>query len=97
MRFTSEKFYSVQATFPPGTQAPPITKVLGKMWREMTRDQKKPYVEAMDADIARRLKERDELVASRPVRKGQNQGFLIQSRDGPWRNSAVYHIYSELL
>lgn len=66
-RFTREMFHSVQGTFPPGTPAPPIAKVLGKMWKDMSRDQKQPYVAAQEADIAQRLKDRAELIASRPV------------------------------
>lgn len=71
VRFSSENFHAVQSTFPPGTQAPPITKVLGKMWREMSREQQLPYVQAMEADIAKRLQDRSDLLASRPVCFGQ--------------------------
>lgn len=63
-------FRAVQATFPPGTAAPPITKVVGKMWREMTPGQKQPYVDAQLLEATQRIKDRAELIASRPVGPG---------------------------
>lgn len=68
MRFAAKMFQSVQATFPTGTAAPPISKALGRMWRDMSREQQQPYISEQEAEIAKRVRDRQELVASRPVR-----------------------------
>lgn len=50
VRFVSEKFRSVQATFPPGTPVPQIIKLLGQMWRGLSAKEKQPYIDATQAE-----------------------------------------------
>lgn len=69
----------MQATFPAGTPAPPISKVLGQMWKGMSREAKLPYFEAQQADIAQRLGEREALILSRPVRLEPQRSCVILS------------------
>lgn len=54
LRFASTTFRSVHSTFPAGTKAGPVAKVLGKMWREMSPEEKQPYLAAQKAEISER-------------------------------------------
>lgn len=52
LRFARANFLSVQAHFPAYTKAGPVAKELGRMWREMSADEKQPYVASHQADVA---------------------------------------------
>lgn len=64
----TEVFHSVHATFPSGTPAPVVVKQIAATWRRLPESGKQPFFTAHQAEVADRLREREELLASRPVR-----------------------------
>lgn len=67
VRYYLDVFRSVQATLPCGSDASVVAKQIGKMWGQLSDDVKQPYIDAHKAEVADRLRERDELLSSRPV------------------------------
>lgn len=93
MRYLAEVFPAVQAAFARGTAAHVISQRIGQTWRGMSEDSKRPYVSAYQADVAGRLRERDALLASRPVSGFPSPGSLCAGAEG--RPVSLFHFMFE--
>lgn len=54
MRYAKEVLQTVAATFPPRTSICIVQKTVGRMWRELSQEERSPYREAFKAESAAR-------------------------------------------
>lgn len=52
VRYVKENFRTVAATLPVRTPVYDVSKVLGQMWTNLPAEQKQPFVEAQQSELA---------------------------------------------
>ncbi|MEW5304466.1 MAG: hypothetical protein WDW36_007076 [Sanguina aurantia] len=56
-RFMKGVYHSVAARFPPFTAAPAVAREIGRLWREMSEEQKRPYQAAYDEEAQQQARQ----------------------------------------